>query len=197
MDSFSDEYEPPEPISIWRENHGNGLLALVAVIGIIGCLILAFGGDKATSDTSNDLLAAEAPLSIDEDDQAEAGTLVTITVRGASDDEGQMMLAIYDAANRFNDPNMAMLKSPRTIRDGQASWIVATDKLPGMFAIAAFHDQNADGMLNRNLFGIPTEPYGFSNQARGNFGPPSFEQAVLNRPEEDDLIEIFLGATIE
>ncbi len=55
------------------------------------------------------------------------------------------------------------------------------DEVPvGPFAIAVFHDENEDGALDQNILGIPTEPYGFSQDARGTFGPPSFESARLD-----------------
>jgi uncharacterized protein (DUF2141 family) len=46
-------------------------------------------------------------------------------------------------------------------------------------AIAAYHDENANGELDRNALGIPSERYGFTNNARGITGPPSFEDAVV------------------
>lgn len=49
----------------------------------------------------------------------------------------------------------------------------------GTYAIKVFHDVNADGRMDTNFFGIPKEPYGFSNDAMGLFGPPSFEQAAF------------------
>jgi uncharacterized protein (DUF2141 family) len=33
--------------------------------------------------------------------------------------------------------------------------------------------------LDKNLFGIPKEPYGFSNSARGSTGPPKFADAAI------------------
>lgn len=44
-------------------------------------------------------------------------------------------------------------------------------------ALTVVQDANANGRLDRNAFGMPTEPYGFSNDATGSFGPPSFEAA--------------------
>jgi uncharacterized protein (DUF2141 family) len=38
-------------------------------------------------------------------------------------------------------------------------------------------DENANGKMDSNVIGIPIEPYAFSNDASGNFGPPTFEQA--------------------
>ncbi len=45
----------------------------------------------------------------------------------------------------------------------------------GIYAIAIIQDKNSDGEHNTNLFGAPTEPYGFSNNVYGRFGPPAFE----------------------
>ncbi len=54
---------------------------------------------------------------------------------------------------------------------------VPDELLAGPLALTVFQDTNANGRLDRNAFGMPTEPYGFSNDATGNFGPPSFEAA--------------------
>ena len=48
---------------------------------------------------------------------------------------------------------------------------------PGTYALAVIHDEDSDGTLNTNWLGIPTEGYGFSNDARGLLGPPTFRAA--------------------
>jgi uncharacterized protein (DUF2141 family) len=48
---------------------------------------------------------------------------------------------------------------------------------PGTYAIAVFHDRNKNGKLDKNIFGAPTESYGFSNNARSTFSAPSFSAA--------------------
>ena len=47
----------------------------------------------------------------------------------------------------------------------------------GEYGIKLFHDVNSDGKLNTGMFGIPNEPYGFSNNAPVRFGPPSWSAA--------------------
>ncbi len=63
--------------------------------------------------------------------------------------------------------------------EGSVVRIVLNDVAPGTYAIKAFHDVDRNGKLDTNLMGIPKEPYGFSNDAMGTFGPPSFEQAAF------------------
>lgn len=61
----------------------------------------------------------------------------------------------------------------------------------GLYAILVYVDINQNGELDKNLFGIPKEPYGFSNNARGSFGPPSF-MAVSIQITEDTRLPINL-----
>ncbi|MDR7334080.1 DUF2141 domain-containing protein [Roseateles asaccharophilus] len=57
--------------------------------------------------------------------------------------------------------------------------VVIKDLPAGPLALSLFQDVNANGRVDMNAMGMPTEPYGFSNNAAGSFGPPKFEQAVL------------------
>jgi uncharacterized protein (DUF2141 family) len=48
---------------------------------------------------------------------------------------------------------------------------------PGTYAMAVVHDENMNGKLDINWLGLPTEGYGFSNDAKGVLGAPSFSDA--------------------
>lgn len=50
---------------------------------------------------------------------------------------------------------------------------------PGHYAIMAYHDRNANGRLDTLPVGLPVEPYGFSNNSRGVFGPPPWRAAAF------------------
>ena len=41
------------------------------------------------------------------------------------------------------------------------------------------HDENGDRQFNMNAFGMPTEGYGFSNDAAALFAPPDFKSAAF------------------
>ena len=45
------------------------------------------------------------------------------------------------------------------------------------YALAVFHDENNNGVLDKNALGIPIEPYGFSRNARARFSATPFEDA--------------------
>ena len=48
---------------------------------------------------------------------------------------------------------------------------------PGTYALAVIHDENSNGVLDTNWLGVPTEGYGFSNDAKGFLGAPLFSAA--------------------
>jgi len=48
---------------------------------------------------------------------------------------------------------------------------------PGTYALAVIHDEDMNGMLDTNWLGVPTEGFGFSNDAKGTVGAPSFSAA--------------------
>ena len=62
------------------------------------------------------------------------------------------------------------------IRDAQARCDFLSIP-PGTYALAVIHDENMNGKLDTKWLGIPTEGYGFSNDAEGKSGAPSFSAA--------------------
>ena len=62
----------------------------------------------------------------------------------------------------------------------------------GKYALAVVHDENMDGKLDTNWLGIPTEGYGFSNDAKATLGPPSFSAASFLYNGEDMKMTISL-----
>ena len=48
-----------------------------------------------------------------------------------------------------------------------------------LYAIRMYHDVNDNGELDTNLMGIPSEPFAFSNNAQGRFGPAAWDDAVF------------------
>lgn len=62
------------------------------------------------------------------------------------------------------------------IRDKQARCDFQ-DIPPGTYALAVVHDENMNGKLDANWMGVPREGYGFSNDAKGLLGAPTFSAA--------------------
>ncbi len=49
----------------------------------------------------------------------------------------------------------------------------------GVYGIVVFQDIDKDKMLKSNFVGFPTEPIGFSRDAKIKFGPPDFDDAKV------------------
>jgi uncharacterized protein (DUF2141 family) len=58
----------------------------------------------------------------------------------------------------------------------------------GDYAVTIFQDLNGNGILDKSLLGIPAEPYGFSNDARGRMGPPKFKDAAFSFSGDEKIV---------
>lgn len=63
---------------------------------------------------------------------------------------------------------------------------------PGDYALSIIHDENENGKLDSNAFGIPKEGFAFGNNAQGSFGPPAFEKAKITIADQNVKQEITL-----
>lgn len=63
---------------------------------------------------------------------------------------------------------------------------------PGTYAVQAYQDLNSNGTLDKSWIGWPQEPYGFSNDAPVNAGPPSFKLAAIQVNDVERTVRIRL-----
>lgn len=116
------------------------------------------------------------------------GTLV-VKFNGMSSDDGKVIIALCNSDANYKDHKSPFIGKSISINKNNA--IIEFEDLPfGEYAIKAFHDEDANDDLNTNILGIPIEDYGFSNNARGMFGPPSWENAKFELNDNDKVIEI-------
>jgi uncharacterized protein (DUF2141 family) len=115
---------------------------------------------------------------------------LTITVKGVRNADGAIFLAVYDSGKSFMKVPQA--KTTRRLNAGKGDLKIVIHDLPaGKYAIAGYHDENGNGKLDTNALGIPEEGYGFSNDARGTFGPPKFSEAVFDFDGKTDTAIVF------
>ena len=106
-----------------------------------------------------------------------------------SSNNGNVKIALCNSDENYKDHKFPFIGKSIAINKNIA--IVEFDDLPfGDYAIKAFHDEDSNDDLNTNILGIPVEDYGFSNNARGMFGPPSWEDAKFKFNVETKTIEI-------
>jgi uncharacterized protein (DUF2141 family) len=114
----------------------------------------------------------------------------TLTVRliGLEHDRGTAMVALTTERGFLEEKGAVQAQSV-AVRDGRAECVFS--KVPyGRYAVQAYHDENNNRRLDTGMFGIPSEPYGFSNNARGSFGPPKYSEAEFPVTKSTELIEI-------
>jgi uncharacterized protein (DUF2141 family) len=118
---------------------------------------------------------------------------LTVIVNNVQQDAGQVMLGLFNTPEGFPKTISQGTMAPAKERSptGQIR-LVFKDLAPGQYVATAYHDLDSNGKLNANLMGLPTEPYGFSNNARSNFGPPSFKDAAISLGDKDLTIEVTL-----
>jgi len=112
---------------------------------------------------------------------AQAGAALTVELRcagAAGCASGRFAVAVFREGGGFPDADRAV--ASRSVRsEGAVTRAVFADLPPGRYAVAAFHDADGNGRLTLWPVGLPREAYGFSNDARGRFGPPSFDSAAF------------------
>ena len=112
---------------------------------------------------------------------------LTIEVRGIRSGDGHLYVAVHAPGTKDTFPSGEGVAAFRQEAQVGALRFVARDLPPGQYAVNAFHDENDNGELDTNLFGIPTEGYGFANDPRTTFGPPDFEDAAVNVRDASEL----------
>jgi uncharacterized protein (DUF2141 family) len=105
---------------------------------------------------------------------------INVVITNLRSNKGHVLVSLFNSSAGFPDnANKALRKVQLSINNN-----VATTNFSGLpagnYAIGILHDENDDQKMNTNIFGIPKEGYGFSNNVMGTFGPPSFSRASFN-----------------
>jgi uncharacterized protein (DUF2141 family) len=114
---------------------------------------------------------------------ADAGVEVIVTELAGA----MLNCALFSTQQGFPDPRASIAKVTAAVIEGRAACSFSGVR-SSSYAVAAFEDRNGNGLLDTNLFGVPTEGVAFSRDARGRLGPPSFEAArFVHGPEATRL----------
>lgn len=111
-----------------------------------------------------------------------------VTVRVVNDDaeeKGLIFLAGFDNENDYPEDEKATLKD-------STNWVNGVEfKLQlkkGRYSFVALHDVNENRQLDKNFLGIPTEPFGFSNDPTLIWGTPGFDKTSVNITKDTTII---------
>jgi uncharacterized protein (DUF2141 family) len=121
----------------------------------------------------------------------QTGDLI-IRVTGMESGHGKIQYALYDSPEGFPARKGRIAKGGVPVTP-LTSTVVIKGLTPGFYAVAVYHDENLNDEFDQGIFGIPLETYGFSNDARGFFSAPDFDDAKFRVGGPKTEISIELG----
>lgn len=125
-------------------------------------------------------------------DEAGASNSIKVVVLGFHSNTGEADCVLFGSPEGFpSDSKIAMKRTKSKIVNNQAV-CAFTAVAPGDYAVSVFHDENANGVLDRNFIGMPKEGVGASNDAAGKLGPPKFEDARFSYKGGQQTLTIHL-----
>lgn len=99
---------------------------------------------------------------------------LTVTIENINRLEGTLEIGLFDNGERFLEEGQAYKSISIEVKNDSETFVIK-DLPKGNYAISLYHDENANGVCDRNFFGIPKEPYAFSNNYKPKFSAPTFE----------------------
>jgi len=144
---------------------------LLLIHCLLGILSLAFFGFHPVGDPGN-------------------SNQITIDIDKITNPQGYVMVAVYNSEDDFLTERVFYRKRVKVKRKGTESFRMFLP--PGEYAVAVYQDINSDRVLNKTIFGIPKEPYGFSGDPYIRFGAPNWSETSF-RIDKDVRIRIQLN----
>lgn len=114
---------------------------------------------------------------------------LTVDVQNVRIQKGFVYIALFRAGSDFPEGKPTQGKKVEASSQ-QVSSIFSVE--PGEYAIAVFHDENSNGKMDKKIFGIPKEPYGFSNNFRPKMSAPKFSDCQFKMSNSEKTVRIEL-----
>ena len=98
---------------------------------------------------------------------------LTVSVHNIKPVSGNLMVGVFNKEDGFPD----VCYKGEKIKITDTVMIVTFAGLPaGKYAVSVYQDINGNGQLDKNIFGIPKEKYGFSNNAN----KPDYKESLFD-----------------
>ena len=114
---------------------------------------------------------------------------LTLTIENIESSEGQLLVGLFNSQETFLNTAFKRV----TVKATKGVMEVKFDDVPtGTYAVSVVHDLNSNNALDKNMMGIPSEPYGVSKDGKSMFGPPSYNGAKFDVANQDIALNIQL-----
>jgi uncharacterized protein (DUF2141 family) len=115
----------------------------------------------------------------------ECRSQLKLNISGLLNQESRLFIAVFDNADDFLSDKIFYAKKIAT--SDEAAMIEINDLPYGTYAISVFQDLNGNEILDKKLFGIPAEPYGFSISPAKFTRAPTFSESAFEYKTELEL----------
>ena len=110
---------------------------------------------------------------------------LTVTVTGVTPNQGYVEVSLFDdKKNYLKNP---LVTGREEVPDSESVNVVFRGLASGTYAATVYCDLDSDGEMNTNMFRIPSEPVGFSNNARSKFGPAKWKKTQFELTEDSNI----------
>ncbi len=102
---------------------------------------------------------------------------LTVVVENVNKDDGNIGVLVFNSSKGWPEDRFAALKD--IVVDAHPGTVTVTvpDLPAGEYAVAIAHDANKNHKLDKNIFGVPKEQWGMSNNPHARIKAPSFSTA--------------------
>jgi len=114
---------------------------------------------------------------------------LTVEVTQIDKPKGKIHLALYREGQQFLKEKPML---GRVVAVNDKTVRIALPIEPGTYAVVLYQDLNGNGELDKKMFGIPKEPYGFSRNFKPVFSGPTFDDCKVEVKEGETTITINL-----
>ena len=111
---------------------------------------------------------------------------LTVTVTNFKQLKGNIIVSVFNKSDDFPKKGKHYQDNISQVNN-YSETLIFTNLPVGEYAVAIFHDSNSDGECNTNIFGIPKEGYGFSNNCKPIFSAPSFKCTKINLSSDKSI----------
>jgi uncharacterized protein (DUF2141 family) len=101
---------------------------------------------------------------------------VVIRIVNFDSNKGKVLIGLYNSESTFLKEDF--MSSISKIENNECT-VIFKNVPVGTYAVSLIHDENDNGKMDTNMFGIPKEDYGCSNNAKGFMGPPKWADAKI------------------
>jgi uncharacterized protein (DUF2141 family) len=115
----------------------------------------------------------------------------TVRISNLKNIKGNLYIGWYREVETFRINEKAIYRQKIVVDDKELN-VVFRNILPGKYAIAVFLDENDNYKLDKNIFGIPKEKYGFSNNVLPALRPATFDESAFEVTQKEMVIDIIL-----